>query len=274
MTIPTQHPPTTGGTNVSDPNALTQADLDAELGTTLPAKEVMSLLDLNIDIDLALALAAPIDLAVAANLNVAAPIEAAVSANVLSLFSTAASQATQGVMLDQYLSGEAIADAPQDATITQLQNDHGGTAAAAAPAVTADAGDTVGGVVDGVTDVVDPVTGTVGDTVGNVTDTVDNVVDTGGGLVSDVSSGGLLDGNLVNIDVRVNLDADIAAPIAGAVAANANVAAPISAAASANVGSIGSEAIAISDQTAIISQTLDNVTAHATAAQTADILQD
>src|SRR5215210_1012288 len=53
-------------------------DLEAEAGTILPAKEVMSvpLLDLNIDVDLALALAAPIDLAVAGNLNVALPIDA------------------------------------------------------------------------------------------------------------------------------------------------------------------------------------------------------
>ena len=44
-------------------------DLEAEAGMVIPAKEVLSvpLLDLNIDMDLALALAAPIDLAVAGN---------------------------------------------------------------------------------------------------------------------------------------------------------------------------------------------------------------
>ena len=63
---------------------LTAEDLEAEQVLALPAKEVISLLDLNVDLDLALDLAAPIDLAVAANLNVAAPIDAAVSANVLS----------------------------------------------------------------------------------------------------------------------------------------------------------------------------------------------
>jgi hypothetical protein len=97
-------------------------DLDAESGSALPDKEVVSLLDLNVDIDLALALAAPIDLAVAANLNVAAPIEASVSANVLSFFSSAAAVASQGVLIDQYISGEAIAYAPQDASIQQIQN--------------------------------------------------------------------------------------------------------------------------------------------------------
>ena len=56
----------------------------AQGGTLLPAKEVLSLLDLNVDVNLALDLVAAIDLAVAGNLNVAAPINGAVSANVLS----------------------------------------------------------------------------------------------------------------------------------------------------------------------------------------------
>jgi hypothetical protein len=268
------------------PARLTPAELEAELGTALPAKEVMSLLDLNIDIDLALALAAPIDLAIAGNLNIAAPINGAVSANVLSLFSNAVAQGTQGVMIDQYISGEAIATAPQDATITQIQNPDGGADAAITPEVSGtagtagvDAGGTLDGVVDGVTDVVDGGTGGtldgVTDAVDGVTDVVDDVVDTGSGVVSDVTSGGILDGQpLVNVDVRVHLDADLAAPIAGAVALNANVVAPIDVAAAANVGSVGSEAIAVSDQQAIITQTLDNVRAEATAEQTADILQD
>ena len=46
--------------------------------------EVLSLLDVNANVDLGLDLAAPVDLAAAANLNVAAPIEASASANVLS----------------------------------------------------------------------------------------------------------------------------------------------------------------------------------------------
>src|ERR1700712_2871947 len=98
---------------------LSMAELEAESGTMLPNKEVMSLLDLNVDVDLALDLAAPIDLAVAANANIAAPIEAAVSANVLSAGSDSSAVTSQGVMLDQTLTGSAVADAPQDASIDQ-----------------------------------------------------------------------------------------------------------------------------------------------------------
>ena len=68
---------------------LSPEELAAETGAALPDKEVISLLDLNADLDLALDAAAPIDLAVAANANVAAPIDAAVGANVLSAGSTA-----------------------------------------------------------------------------------------------------------------------------------------------------------------------------------------
>ena len=49
---------------------------------------------------------------------------------------------------------------------------------------------------------------------------------------------GRLSGNLLNVDVNLDADADIAAPINGAVAANANVAAPIDAAVAANVGCV------------------------------------
>ena len=59
-------------------------EIEAEGATALPNKEVMSLLDVNANVDLGLDLAAPVDLAAAANLNVAAPIEAAASANLLS----------------------------------------------------------------------------------------------------------------------------------------------------------------------------------------------
>ena len=54
-----------------------------------------------------------------------------------------------------------------------------------------------------------------------------------------------LDGDLLNVDVNLDADADIAAPINGAVAANANVAAPIDAAVAANVGSVDCDATAI-----------------------------
>lgn len=80
-------------------------------------------------------------------------------------------------------------------------------------------------------------------------------------------------GNLLDVDLNVDADVDAAAPIAGAVAANANVAAPIDAAVAANIGSVGSEATAVSQQTAIINQDLDGVTAEATADQDSEITQ-
>jgi hypothetical protein len=205
---------------------LSQDEIEAEGGTPLPAKEVFSpILDLTVDLDLALDLAAPIDLAVAANANVAAPIDAAVAANVLSFTSTAASLADQDVMIDQHISGEATAFAPQSAAIDQSN------------------------------DAVDPGTG-------------------GTEIIDDPTSiEDALDAPLLNIDVNAAIDADLAAPIAGAVAANANVAAPIDAAVAANIGSIGSAATAVADQDAIIIQDLDGVVAEATAAQDVEIEQ-
>ena len=91
-----------------------------------------------------------------------------------------------------------------------------------------------------------------------------SVLDTVGGLTD---TGGLLD-----LDVNLALDADVAAPIDAAVAANANVAAPIDAAVAANVASVGSEATAVADQDSIIIQDLDG-TATATAEQTANVEQ-
>jgi hypothetical protein len=195
------------------PVGLTSEELDAEGGTALPDKEVVSLLDLNVDLNLALDLAAPIDLAVAANANVAAPIDAAVSANVLSFGSHGAAAAPQDVAIHQDLTGEAHAHGDQLSDIDQA----GGTEPAPAPAPAP-------------TPAPDP-----------------------------VSEGGILDGDLLHVDVKGALDSHIAAPIAGAVAANANVAAPIDAAASANVLSINSEAIGVADQHAVIDQNLDAV---------------
>ena len=82
----------------------------------------------------------------------------------------------------------------------------------------------------------------------------------------------LLGTSLLNVDVDLNLDADVAAPIDAAVAANANVAAPIDAAVSANVLSVDSEAAALADQDSVIAQDLDG-TAVATATQNAGIDQ-
>ena len=219
---------------MSDEPRLSSEDLDAEAGTALPNKEVISLLDLNIDLDAALDLAAPIDLAVAANANVAAPINAAVSANVLSIGSESAAMATQHGTIDQGISGEAIANAPQDSSIDQSNDvvDAGGTAVPVPPT-------------DG----------------------------TGGVTAPTPSPEALLDGDLLNIDANVGIDADIAAPVAGAVAANANVAAPIDAAVSANVASALSSSAALADQDVAINQHLDDVTAEANADQTSDITQ-
>lgn len=204
------------------PMGLSVEELAAEGVTALPHKEVMSLLDLNADLDLGLDVAAPIDLAVAGNLNIAAPIDAAVAANVLSVGSSAGALTDQQVLIDQTQSGDAIANAPQTSTLDQ-SND---TIEPPAPA---------------------PAEPTA---------------------VGDALSGDLLD---INLDLA--LDADVAAPIAGAIAANANVAAPIDAAVAANVGSIASEATAVSEQTAIINQDLDGVTAEATADQDSTIIQ-
>src|SRR6188508_2245904 len=99
----------------SNREPLSLEELEAECGAALPAKEVLSvpLLDLNVDIDLALALAAPIDLGVAGNLNVALPVNGGVSASALSVLSSAGAMSTQGVLLDQLITGEAVAEGHQ-----------------------------------------------------------------------------------------------------------------------------------------------------------------
>jgi hypothetical protein len=210
---------------------LSPDELAAETGAALPDKEVISLLDLNADLNIALDAAAPIDLAVAANANVAAPIDAAVGANVLSVGSTAQALSDQGVIIDQGLTGDAIAHAPQDSSIDQA------APVAADPAAA------------------DPAA----------------AVPVAGADPAAVASGPL-DGNLLNVDVNLAADINLAAPIDGAVAANANVAAPIDAAVAANVGSVDSAATSIAQQDAIITQNLD-ANADATADQTSTITQ-
>jgi hypothetical protein len=208
------------------PRPLSPEELAAETGAALPDKEVISLLDLNADLDIALDAAAPIDLAVAANANVAAPIDAAVGANVLSSGSTAQALADQGVLIDQGITGEAVATAPQDSTIDQSDDTIGDAEPAPTPAD------------------------------GGVTETM----------------GDPLSGDLLDVNVDLAADVDLAAPIAGAVAANANVAAPIDAAVAANVGSIDSQATAVAQQDAIITQDID-ANAEATADQQSQIAQ-
>src|SRR5690348_2285736 len=65
--------------------------------------------------------------------------------------------------------------------------------------------------------------------------------------------------SLLDLNLDLGLNADIAAPIDAAIAANANVAAPIDASVSANVGSVDSLAAASADQHASIVQNLEGV---------------
>jgi len=102
-------------------NKVSREELEAQDGAGLPDKEAMSLLDVNANLDVALDIAAPIDAAVAANANVAAPIDAAVGANVLSFDSSATAVSDQGVIINQELDGEAIANATQTADLDQSE---------------------------------------------------------------------------------------------------------------------------------------------------------
>src|SRR5438874_10849624 len=104
---------------MDDRERVSMEEIEDEGAVALPDKEVMSLLDVNANVDLGLDLAAPVDLAAAANLNVAAPIEAAASANVLSPDAQAVSLAHQSGSIDQTISGSADATANQDATVAQ-----------------------------------------------------------------------------------------------------------------------------------------------------------
>ncbi|TLM84577.1 peptidoglycan-binding protein [Pseudarthrobacter sp. NamE2] len=215
---------------------LTDDELLSEQATALPDKEVASVLDLDADLDLGIDAAAPIDLAVAANANVAAPIDAAASANILSFGSDAQALADQGVVIEQGITADANAESTQDSTIDQ-------------------GNDTIddGTATDGTTD------GTTGSGLPDV-----------GALPTDPAAA--LDGDLLNVNVDLDADADIAAPINGAVAANANVAAPIDAAVAANIGSIDSQAYAVAEQDAIISQNIEGE-ANASADQQSDLQQ-
>lgn len=222
-------------------NGLTPEELQAEVGIALPDKEVVSIIDVNADINVGIDAASPIDLSAAANLNVAAPIQAGAGANVLTYGSGADAMVTHsadgGVVIMQSMD-DVTADATsiQDSAIDQ-------------------AGDTSTGTVT------DPGAGT--DT-GTETDT---------GATVDTGTGSFTDGSLLNVDVNVDLNADLAAPIAGGVAANANVAAPINAGVAANIGSWDSTADAVSIQDATITQTMNDVHATADSDQTSSIAQ-
>lgn len=257
---------------------LTDDELMAQGGTALPDKEVASVLDLNADLNLGISAAAPIDLGIAANANVAAPIDAAASANVLSFGSESQALADQGTLINQGITGDATADSTQDSVIDQGSGTDAGTAAdaAAAPAASdpgtaADLGGAVpagtvpagavpaGAVPAGATGVLPD--GTAPDLGGAATD-----------AAGAAGAAGALSGNLLNVDVNLDANAGIAAPINGAVAANANVAAPIDAAVGANIGSIDSNAFAVAHQDAIINQDIHG-DATASADQQSDLKQ-
>ena len=242
------------------PEGLSDAEIAAEGANALPDKEVVSILDLNADLDLAIDAAAPIDLAVAANANVAAPIDAAVGANVLSVGSTAQALSDQGALINQSVTADATANATQDSVLEQGTDAPVDSGTEAATSGTTDAAPTA-------TDSLGDVSGTV--------DQVDGVVD-GGSTVGLPDTEGqipnLADGNLLNVNVDLNGDVGVAAPINGAVAANANVAAPIDAAVAANIGSVDSDAVAIAQQDAIINQSIEG-SADANADQGSDISQ-
>ncbi|MEN3345570.1 MAG: hypothetical protein V7635_2146 [Arthrobacter sp.] len=241
---------------------LTDDELMAQAGTALPDKEVASILDLNADLDLGISAAAPIDLAVAANANVAAPIDAAASANILSFGSESQALADQGVIINQGITADATAESAQDSTIDQGSGTaDGGTAdAGAAEAGPAPAAAPAAGAAPAGTLPADP-TAVLPD--GAAPDL--------GALPTDAVAGAV-DGNLLNVNVNLAADADLAAPINGAVAANANVAAPIDAAVAANIGSIDSDAFAVAQQDAIINQNIEGA-ATATAEQQSDLQQ-
>lgn len=252
--------------NEQDMTPLSDDELNAQAGTALPDKEVASVLDLNADLDLGISAAAPIDLAVAANANVAAPIDAAAAANILSFGSESQALADQGVIINQGITADATADSTQDSTITQGSGTSDGTV---------DGGTVADGTLDGGT----PETSGDGPAVdgGEVLDSTlpdgtlpDGTLPDVGALPVDPSAA--LDGDLLNVNVDLAADADIAAPINGAVAANANVAAPIDAAVAANIGSIDSDAFAVAQQDAIITQNIDGA-ATASADQQSDLEQ-
>jgi len=115
---------------MSDGKGLTREEMEAEDATALPDREAMStlpvmppILDLDVDVDAALDIAAPINASVAANANAALPVDAAASANVLSDGAQAGAAATQTSAIGQTLDGEAIATSDQTSDINQGEAD-------------------------------------------------------------------------------------------------------------------------------------------------------
>jgi hypothetical protein len=126
---------------------LTPEELATHDAAALPDREAMStiptsLLDLDVNIDAALDLAAPVDAGVAINANAALPIDAAVSANILSPGAESGAQAEQVSIINQDLDGVAIADPDQTSDIDQ------GETAAASTDSTAATTDATAGITD------------------------------------------------------------------------------------------------------------------------------
>jgi hypothetical protein len=218
----------------------------------LPAKEVLSLLDLNANVDLLLDLSAPVDLAIGANANIAAPVNAAADGNVLSTGSESQAAAVQVGAVHQGILGNATAISGQTSSIAQ--GDQGAPSATETGATvpgTTETGTTVPGAAD--TGTTAPGAADTGTTAPGTADTGTTAPTSG---TSDASTGSLLDGNLLNVNVDVNGNLHLASPINGAVAANANAAVPINAAVSANVGSVDSSSTALSEQQVSIDQNI------------------
>jgi hypothetical protein len=109
-------------------DGLTPDELEGQQASALPDREAMStvpasLLDVDVNVDAALDLAAPVDAGVAVNANAALPIDAAASANVLSPDATSVAQANQVSVVEQDLDGVAIADPDQSSSIAQGETD-------------------------------------------------------------------------------------------------------------------------------------------------------
>ena len=170
------------GTNEHPP--LSAEELAGQGVTPLPDKEVVSILDLSADVDLAIDGAAPVDLAVALNANVVAPINGSVSANLLSDGSTSQALADQGVQVTQNVDADAIATGIQDSTIDQ------GDTVEAGSATTGDDGGVLatgvdsggsGDMADGLAAGAEPVDGSVvvgpaGDIIGTLDTATGNVI--------------------------------------------------------------------------------------------------
>jgi hypothetical protein len=108
----------------SPDEGLTPEELASQDAAALPDREAMStiptsLLDLDVNLDAALDLAAPVDAGIALNANAALPIDAAVSANVLSPGAESGAMAEQTSVINQDLDGVAIADPDQTSDISQ-----------------------------------------------------------------------------------------------------------------------------------------------------------